>query len=264
MPESMWAEIPIFRVLAISFTIISSKKSFMMGIVPKTKIFSQWKFCAILLKCPDLSTFFYCCWPFLRHSPMTRSPPWLWVFSPASSHPPEQGKVSWDYASVPWWEFIETYTAWTWGLINIAMGNAGTLQAGLFNYQHKQMSILLLQAGGLINWNAGDTGGAGIQLAGFLNKKCRQRIFFLEFRLPPGTWRSKPISTAWCWGFSIRTDTCEGSSSGQSTMPPTWGDCNSESPPSQTKSGESKVDYWSHRPEKSQDCKWGHSTSQSE
>ena len=64
------------------------------------------------------------------------------------------------------------------GLTNIALGHTGALQIGLFNYQHKTMTIFGLQLGGLINWNAGNTSGAGLQIAPLLNKNTLGGYFW--------------------------------------------------------------------------------------
>ena len=64
------------------------------------------------------------------------------------------------------------------GVVNVALGNVGAAQLGLFNYQARRMTIFGLQLGALANWNAGHVSGFGIQLAGLINRNADSGYFF--------------------------------------------------------------------------------------
>ena len=64
------------------------------------------------------------------------------------------------------------------GVVNMAVGNTGATQLGIFNYQGKRMNVLGLQLGALVNWNAGHVSGLGLQMAGLLNKNTDNGYFF--------------------------------------------------------------------------------------
>ena len=150
----------------------------MMGIVPKTKIFSQWKFCVILFKVSRficLFLFFSAISPTFASDEVT--PLGLGIFPGILSPSGAKGSVMGVRIS-PLVGIHRNVHGLDVGLVNVATGHAGALQAGIFNYQHKRMTIFLLQMGGLINWNAGNTGGAGFQLAGLLNKNTGSGYFF--------------------------------------------------------------------------------------